>query len=830
MRFALRTLLQTPVVTLVAVISLALGVGANTAMFSILQQVLLRTLPVTEPERLVFLYHPGPLNGRVSSDEADNPSFSYPLYTGLRKAQTPFTGLAGGRSFDASISYRNQPYRGRAHLVTGNYFQVLGLRPAMGRLLSPADDGAPGANPVVVLSYRYWSLRLGAEAGVLNSTILVNGYPMTVVGVVQKGFNNERLGATPEVLIPVAMKAQIDPERADLTNRLDHWMPLFGRLKPGLTLEAAQRSLQPAYQAEVEQDILVIPKLTAASTQRYRAKRLLLKPGAMGRAGAIRNEARTIILLLFGITGMVLLIACANVANLQLARSAARAREIAVRMAMGATRVQMLRQLLIESWLLAGLSGAAGLLVAQATLRFMVSSIPANSGVVLSDSLDWSMLAFTLLLSLATGVTFGLAPALCATRPDLVSILKDQAGQASGGASSNRFRKTLATAQLAISLALLVTAGLFGKSLVNLLRIDLGIRTDHLISFTVAPKLNRYADDRIAPLYEQIQLRLAAIPGAALVTAASIPVIAGSNSSMNITVAGYTASKEDDNDSSYSQVGENYFRAFGVPLLAGREFTAADNRAGQKVAVVNEAFVRHFFGNGALHDGTAVGTMFAHGNGKPDVTIVGVARDSKYAGIQEKPIPVFYRPYRQAPRPPALYFYVRTHVDPPSIAPQIRQAVASLDPNLPLTGLKTMEAQIDENLFAERLMAQLITAFAMLAILLTAIGLYGVLAYNVALRTREIGIRMALGAASAQVHRLVLGEVLVMIMVGGAAGIAGAVVIGRVAGSLLYGMTALDPIVYLGAVSLLAVVAFAATYAPAMRATRVDPIRALRYE
>jgi predicted permease len=824
LRQILRNLLKTPVTTGIAVASLALGIGANTAMFSVMAQILWRTLPVPEPERLAFIYHPGPLQGSVSSDEGGGPSFSYPVYLALAKQQTSFTGLAGARAFSASLSYDNQALRGRAHLVTGNYFEVLGVKAAMGRVLEPGDDVNRGGHPVAVLSYDYWSIKLGGSPTVLNQTIIVNGFPLTIVGVAPKGFANERQGSHPEVFVPLAMKPQMTPARDDLDNRRSHWLTLFGRLKQGVTHEQAKTALNVLYVPQVEEDIKAYRNPSENFLKQLRAKRIQLKPGQYGR-GETRGGAQTPIYLLFGITAMVLLIACANVANLLLARGAARSKEIALRLSLGATRGQLIGQLLTESWIVALLSGLLGLGVAGATLRVLSASVPPAEGVTIATDLDAQVLLFSLALCLLTGLAFGLFPALQSTNHDLATVIKDQAGQSSGSGAANRFRQSLVTGQMAVSLMLLVTAGLFGKSLVTAMQVELGLRSDHLISFSVDPSLNKYTNEQTAAFYDQLEQRLAAIPGVSLVSATTVPAIAGNNESENIKVDGFAPSNDDDSDAFLAVTGSGYFRTMGIPLIAGREFTPADNKSGQKVGMVNETFVRFYF-----KDGQPVGRMFAEGNRKPDITIVGLVRDSKYSELGEKPRRVFYLPYRQKQRMPSLYFYLRTAVEPESIAPQIRRAVSSVDPNLPIDSVKTMEAQISENLSSKRVLTQMTLAFAGLAALLAGIGLYGVLAYNIARRTREIGIRMAIGATGADVRRMVVGEVGVMLAIGAGLGLAGAYAGSQVVGSLLFGMSAKDPAVFAGAAALLIVVAGIAAYVPTLRATRVNPIQALRYE
>jgi predicted permease len=825
----LRGMRRTPVFSGIAILSLALGIGANTAIFSLLDQFLLRTLPVKNPRELVYLYDPGPKQGSYSSDEAGGPSFSYPLFREMQQEQTPFTGLAASRGLEASMAFRNSAVPGTAHLVSGNYFELLGVQPAMGRLFTPDDDRIEGAHPVVVLSYGYWLSRFGGEVSALNQTMMVNGYPMTIVGVAQKGFLSERQGDSPEIYAPITMKKALTPDWDAFHDRKTYWVTLFGRLKPGVTMAQAEAAINVTYHGQIEKDVQLLKQPSQNLLERFRVKKISLRPGQYGRGG-LREQSQEPLLLLIGMTAMVLLICCANVANLQLARAAARTREIAVRLAMGASRPQLIRQLLIEACILSLAGGLVGLVAAYWTLRGIIASLPPSSGVqsFLTPSLDPRILAFCLGLSLLTGLAFGLFPALQSTRPDLVPTLKSQSGQSSATGSANRFRKSLVTAQVAISLLLLVCAGLFARTLVNLSTIDVGLKIDHLLSFSLSPKLNKYTDESAAQLYEQLTERLSAIPGTRLVSAASTPAIAGDTTSQNITVEGYVPTTDDAADSNSDQVGPDYFRTMGTPLIAGREFTPADNLAAPKVAVVNEAFVRHFLANQ-----NPIGWHFAQGAGaktRPDIEIVGVVKDAKYAELREAPPRAFYIPYRQVKRQGDLYFYLRTAIEPEQIASQIRREVAAIDSKLPVRNLKTMQAQIEENLIAERLLSFLTGSFAGLATLLAAIGLYGVLAYNVSRRTREIGIRMALGAEAGHVRGLIVKEVAVMIAIGTAAGFALAAGAGLVIRSQLYGLPYWDPPVYASAAAVLWIVALAAAYIPARRATRVDPMVALRYE
>jgi len=829
LRLILRGWARAPLFTATAILSIALGIGANTAIFSILDRPLLQTLPVKDPHELAFFYHPGPLQGSVSTDEGDQPSFSYPMFGDFRKGQTSFTGIAGASATSASIAYNSQALPGRAHLVSGNYFEVLGVRPAIGRLFTEDDDRAPGGHPVVVLSHSYWTSRFGADVSTLNQTMVVNAYPMTIVGVAQKGFLGERLGGAPDIFVPVTMKREMTPDWNAFNDRLYYWLPMFGRLKPGVTREQAQAGMNVLYRAQIEEDIKLLKQPGKDFLERFRAKKLILKPGQHGRGG-LRQQSRTPVLLLMGMTLLVLAIACANVANLQLVRAAARAREVAVRLAMGASRLQLIRQLLAEACALALAGGILGIAVASGTLRVILAAIPVGAGTAgfLTTDLHGRVLLFCLGLSLVTGILFGLFPALQASKADVASTLKDQAGQTTSAGSANFFRKSLVTVQIALSLLLLVTAGLLSRTLLNLTRVDLGIQVDRLLTFSLSPKLNRYSDERVVQFYEQLTDRLSAIPGVKLVSAARVPAIAGSNSSTSITVEGFVPQGGGSSSSWVNEIGSDYFRTLGVALIAGREFTRADGLTAPKVAIVNEAFARHY-----LPNQNPLGRRMRRGSGGNtplDTEIVGVVKDYKYSDIREAPRRVFYTPHPQSRRQGGLYFYVRTAIGPQNIAPLIRREVAALDPNLPIRDLKTMQKQIDENVFGERLLSSLTGAFAGLATLLAAIGLYGVLAYNVARRTREIGIRMALGADSGHVRGLVVREVALMLVIGTAAGLGSAAAAGTLIRTILYGLKSWDPFVYASAALFLALVAAGSAYLPARRATRVDPMVALRYE
>ena len=828
---ALRTLFKTPFVTVVAIGSLALGIGANAAIFSLFNQLLLKPLDVPEPARLVNLAAPGPKPGSTSCNQAGtcDAVFSYPMFRDLERVQTSFTGIAAHVSFGANLAARGQTENSDGLLVSGSYFSVLGLQPAIGRLLGPDDDKAPGESHVVVLSHAYWVRRFGGDPGVLGQALVVNGQSMTIVGVGPRGFDSTTLGVKPAVYAPITMRGFSQPFKG-FDNRRSYWAYLFARLKPGASIEQARAELTTPYR-QILKDVEA-PLQTGMSPQtlaRFKARPLLIDDGARGQSG-IATEGRAPLTLLFGVTALVLVIACANIANLLLARGAARSSEMAVRLSIGASRGQLVRQLLGESCLLALMGGVGGVFVAHWTLNLMASLMPSEAINVIRLEIDPTAAMFAAALALATGVLFGLFPALHSTRPDLVSALKGQGGQASGARAASRFRTTLATAQIALSMALLVAAGLFTKSLANVSRVDLGVSADNVIMFGVSPELNGYTPERSRQLFERLEDDLAALPGTTGVTMATVALVSGNNWGNNVAVEGFEAGPDTDTNSRFNEVGPGYFATLGIPLLAGREFTRADALGGPKVAIVNEAFAKKF--NLGMN---AVGKHMSNDRGAGaapglNMEIVGLAKNAKYSSVKNEIPPQFFLPYRQDERLGFINVYVRTAGDPTPFMTSIPRAIARVDPNLPVQRLRTLPQQIRENVFLDRFISVLSTAFASLATLLAAVGLYGVLAYTVSQRTREIGLRMALGAAPARVRAMVLRQVGAMLLIGGVIGIAAAVGLGRLAQSLLFELQGSDPAVLVAAAIALSVVALGAGLVPAHRASQVDPMRALRYE
>jgi predicted permease len=854
-RYGLRVLARTPGVTAVAVVSLALGIGANTALFSVVDAVLLKKLPVREPERLVLFkslsgpnFGPGSYSGSSDRDAAGRvvrTSFPYQSYQRMREQQGGAVSdvfAFGGVNLNVQVGGEAEETSGQA--VSGNYYAALGVAPHSGRLLTDEDDRASAA-PAAVLSHRYWQKRFGSDPAVVGRQINLNGVPFTVVGVSPPGFNGTmQVGSSPDVTIPVAWEPQVSGERSRTAGG-SWWLRLMGRLKEGASPEQAGASLDAAFRESVVEHRAA--GLAQATTDARRAALRPLAPEEVPRLDAdtgARGEMNTReyyqrpLYMLVAVVCLVLLIACANVANLLLARAAARQGEIAVRLALGARRRRLIRQLLTESVLLSAAGGALGVLLAF-WIKDGLMSVGNWGGRfmgALEPRLDLRVLGFTAGVSVLTGVLFGLAPAWCATKVDLTPALKGS-GRGSSAAARSWLSKSLVVAQVALSLLLLVGAGLFLRTLVNLKRVETGFNARNLLLFFVEPGLVGYKDERLANLYRELSGRLEAVPGVRSVTFSRTTLLSHSMSSRGFYLA--EAAKAPPGPEGYPaptgevyihQVRENFLEAMGIPLLAGRALSERDDARAPKVAVVNQTFARKFF-NGE----NPVGRRLIFDPQKPDeVEIVGLARDAKYTSQRDETPPTAYLPWQQELRSlTGAVFEVRTAGDPEASAAAVRRAVHEVDERFPLNSVKTQVAQADEAMAMERLFARLLGFFGLLAQALAATGLYGVLAWSVARRTHEIGIRMALGAQRRDVLRMVLRQGMALTFAGICVGLAGAYALARSVeglGKMLYGVEPADPPTYAAIALFLALVALLACYFPARRATKVDPLEALRYE
>ena len=829
-------LAKNPGFTAIAVLTLALGIGANTGIFTILRQVVLQRLPVPHPEQLVLLYSPGPKQGHVNSDENAAPgqdgaeSFSYPMYANLRDRNSVFSGLAAKDTFSATLTYRGNTERAKADLVSGNYFETLGVSAAIGRTFEPADTVVQGGSPVVMLSNGYWKSRFGGDPGVLNQGVLVNNHPMTVVGVVAAGFDGIQPGFVPEIYIPITMLPSLTPGLAGplgLDNHKDFWIKLIGRMKPGMSRERAAAGVAPLYSALLRDELPLFTGWDDSKKAEFLAKKLILRDGARGRP-QLSSGAGPQLTALMSMVGLVLFIACANVAGLLTARGASRQREIGIRLSLGASRARLIRQLVVESFLLSITGALLGLAIATWTSSTLVR-FAAENGIAdgLSSALSPSVLAFTCVLSLLSGVLFGVVPALRATRVELVSTLKEQSGALSSGLKHTRLRQGLVVCQVALTLLLVTIAGGFARSLFNVKHIDLGLRTAHVLQFSVAPQLNGYDQARTFAFFRQLEDRISALPGVLSLSGTQEPLIADSDRGSNVTVEGEPPALAGTRHVLRNAIGPGHFSNMGIPLLNGREFTRADVAGSPKVAILNETMAKTFFPGG---DALGRRMKFGGGTDPLDMEIVAVVKDSHHSDVKEEPRPFVYIPYEQEKNVGALTYYVRTSQDPTALATAVRGVVSELDSSLPIDSVRTFDDQINRQLASDWLIASLAEIFGALAALLAAIGIYGLLAYAVTQRTREIGVRMALGADTGKVGRMILNDVSRLVGIGVFLGLPLAYGLSKLVNSMLYGVKAFEFLTVGSALLVMVFVAIAAAYLPARRATRVDPLVALRYE
>jgi len=817
-RYALRLLRNKPAFTLVAVLTLALGIGANAAIFSLTDEVLLQSLPVANPQQLVAVTALDPKTGFTNS-------FSYPMYQDLRDKNEVLSGLLARAGTAMSMSYEGRNDRVSGELVSGNYYEVLGVRPWAGRLFTKDDDLTPGAHPVAVLSYRFWESRFGKDPNLIGKTILLNEQPLTVIGVTPPAFYGVDLTSNADVRVPMMMTTVFNPVPKDrLTRRRHQWMTLIGRRKDGVSLEQAQASMALLYQqirtSEAEQ---LSPATTPAEKEEFLAIKLLLQPGAQGFQ-RLQREMRTPLLFLFGATCVVLLILCANLANLMLARDALRDQEIAVRLALGAGRLRLLRQWLTEAVLLSLLGAVAGVLVAAWVKSALIALMPAALRMNLDQPAGWRFIGFIFVVSIVVGVTLGLAPALRAAHGRSTLSLKGETRTFVSGGGLFSLRSSLILFQVALSLPLLIISVLFLNSLRNLRGVDSGFGKNNVLIASINPTLNGYSTEKTAAFYRDLLGGLRSIPGVEAASLATDSPISGGWDQLGLVVEGYQRAAGERVDAQNSIVSTDYFRSLGIPLLTGRDFTEQDIAGAPKVAIINEKMAKKYFA-GTDPIGKKIGT-----EGQADTIVIGVVRDAQYLSLREPALRHFYQPIAQQSRLYDLTMHLKTNGPPAAFVDQVRSTVQKLDPHLPVYAVKSLAGQVDESLVQERLVTWLCTAFGVLASLLTALGLYGVLAFSVAQRTREIGIRVALGAQARDVFKLIIGQGMLLVSAGVVLGLAASFALTRFIASLLFGITPTNAATFVTVSLGLSLLALLACYLPARRATRVDPLVALRDE
>jgi predicted permease len=833
LHYALRQLRKSPGFTLTVVFTLALGIGANAAVFTLFDQVLLRMLPVQQPRQLVRFEWSGSFSGSMSSFGGGTENyFSYPMYKDLRDKNQVFSGILAADRTNVGVSWNNQAEDENAELVSGNYFQLLGLQPALGRLLTPQDDTAKNANPQLVLSYPYWKARFSASPAVIGQTVRINGHPFTVVGVAPENFQTAIGGYKPGVFLPISMSDIAMPWRIPLDSLNNHqavWLTLIGRLQLGRTIPQAQASLAPLWHALRAEELTLYRNRTEHFSKGFLDNsHLLVKDDSRGFSPN-RMDLKTPLILLMSMAGLLIAMCAINVATLLLLRAAARTREMSMRYALGASRSRIISQLFVEGGLL-GLAGAiAGLVlapaVANALVRLMTHADPGSEPY--SAAIDTRVLAFTLGISVLASLLFSLAPVLHFLRPDLVNALRQSAGTASK--TSQRFRKSAVGVQIALSVLLLGAAGLFVRTLDNLRHQPVGFDTTRLATFGLDPTSSGYGEDRTPQIITNVLDSLTRIPGVSSAAATTDPELSGDNTVDGFTIEGHKFTEDENRDFEAPEVTASYFSTLRQPLLAGREFTAADVNGSTKVAVVNVAFAKRFYGTPQ----NALGRLIIDDSGpnaKPDTAIVGVVGTIRHADLRTELGPAVYRPYLQQKHPTGVQVYVQTAQSPEAVEASIRRTVHDVDPTLVVDGLRTMEAQTAIVSSGERALAILAVGFSILALVLAAVGLYGVLAYSTEQRAREIGIRLALGAQRHSIVVAVLREMVLIAAVATAIALPSIGFLARFFRSQLYGVAVYDPVTLAATTAFIVVMVLLAAALPARRAAAVEPMQALRTE
>jgi predicted permease len=832
LRYALRQLRKSPGFALTVVLTLALGIGANAAVFTLFDQALLRMLPVERPHELVRFTWSGGFSGSMSSFGGDSSNyFSYPMYKDLRDRNQVFQGVLAADKANVGLSWHNQSEAEDAEVVTGNYFQLLGLRPAVGRLFTQQDDTAKDSNFVAVLSYGFWERRFAASRDVIGQTVLINGHPFTIVGVAPASFDSAIGGFKPGVFVPMSMDAIAMPWRVpfdDLKNHQSAFLTLVARLKPGVSATQAEASLGPLWHSLREYELTLYKGKSAHFAQHFLDSHLKVVDDSKGFAPD-RTSLQKPLIILMSMAGLLVALCAINVATLLLLRAAARAREMSMRYALGARRSRIVSQLLIEGGLLGMAGAAAGLavapMVAIVLVRLMTSSDPGSEPY--SASIDAPVFLFTLGVSILATLFFSVAPIFHFMRPDLANALRQNAGTASKG--SQRFRKLAVGAQIGLGVLLLGGAGLFVRTLDNLRHQPVGFEISHLVAFSLDPASSGYGEDRTPQIVTGALDAVRRIPGVLSAAGTTDPELKGDSNTSNYSVQGYKPTEEENMNFEEPLITPGYFATLRQPLLVGREFTTADAKGQPRVAIVNLAFAKRFFRTPQ----NAVGRLIGKGSGddtKFDTTIVGVVGDTRHTDMRTPLGPAVYHPYLQMEHPTGVMVYLHTTQPPEIVESAIRQAIHQLDPTLVVVGLRTMEDQVERSASDESALAFLSVGFAVLALILAAVGLYGVLAYSTEQRTREIGVRLALGSPRSSVIVLVVREMAWIAAAATALALPSVVALARLFNTQLYGVTTFDPLTLAGAVALTALMVLLAAALPARRAAAVEPMRALRTE
>ena len=829
-RFALRQLRKSPGFTVTVVVTLALGIGANAAVFTLFDQALLRLLPVENPHELVRFEWTGSFSGSASSFGGDiHNYYSYPMYKDLRDRSQAFSGMLAAVRTGLGLSWQNEAENEDAELVSGNYFEVLGLKPARGRLLTPQDDTAKDGNPVMVLGYDYWRTRFAGSQGVVGQTALVNGHPFTIVGVAPENFESAIGGYRPGVFVPISMVDTAMPwmaPRNNLTNHQSLWLTLVARLKPGVTAAQAQASLAPLWHALRAQELTLYKTRSPSFDKRFLDdSHLQVKDDSLGFSPE-RTNLRTPLIILMSMAGLLVAMCAINVATLLLLRAAGRAREMSMRYALGAARSRIVSQLLVEGGLIGLMGALAGIalapVVANALVQVMIHAEPGSQPY--SASVDGRMLLFTLCVGVTASLIFSVAPVFHFLRPNLAEALRQSTGTLSK--DSQRFRKLAVGAQIAFSVVLLGGAGLFVRTLDNLRGQDVGFDTSHLATFGVDPTVSGYTEQQTPPIVADALEHIRRVPGVVSAAATTDPELEDNNSINGYSVQGYKPSAGEEMHFETPWITPGYFATLKQPLLAGRDFTEADAKGAQKVAIVNVVAAKRFFGSPQ----NALGHMIGEGGAPEDIRIVGVVGDVKHSDLRTKPGPAAYRPYLQQEHPTGVQIYARTAGKPEAAEVGIRKAMHEMNPTLVVDGLRTMQETIDRIAADERALAILATGFSALAMVLAGVGLYGVLAYSTEQRTREIGVRLALGAQRFNVVLAVMREMAVIAAIAVVVALPSIVALARLFRSQLYEVTTFDPLALAAALGLTIAMVLLAAVLPARRAATVQPIEALRAE